>query len=215
MPLPTMNDVMRPCLVELQKGASNARECLPGLKARFGLGDEDMEDRIPSGTRTRIFDRADWAIFHMMKAGLIDRPKRGVYVLSEAGDRFLSTTSDALTLTDLKTYPAYSAWQSGAAKANEQVVAQTVGVDETRTLTPSEAMEAADAELQSALENDILEAVLGIDPTRFEQLIIDLLLAMDYGDGKREMGERLGKSSDGGIDGVINEDPLGLDAVYI
>lgn len=205
---------MLPCLRLLANGATNARTCLPGLQTEFGLTDLDMADTIPSGNRTRVFDRADWAIFHMMKAGLIDRPKRGVYVASQAGQKLLAQGIKSLDLGQLQAMVAYIAWKKGLAESGDTPNIPTQP-DKPSSLTPQETIEAAFGEIGLDLRDELLAVIRDMPPTKFEQLIVDLLLAMGYGGGDRSMGERIGKSGDGGIDGIINEDALGLDAVYI
>ena len=214
--IPSMNEVMLPCLKLLAAGATNARECLTGLKSQFAMNDEQMMETIPSGLRTRIFDRADWAIFHMMKAGLVDRPKRGFYTVSEDAQKLLNSNVAKLDLKSLQAMPTYSAWKSGQATVEKVAVEGDKFIQPTAEgLTPQEAIEAAFQEIDADLRDDLLAVIYDMPPNRFEQLIVDLLLAMGYGGGDRSMGERIGKSGDGGIDGIINEDALGLDAVYI
>ena len=214
--IPSMNEVMLPCLQLLAKGATNARDCLTGLKVQFALSDEQMTETIPSGLRTRIFDRADWAIFHMMKAGLVDRPKRGFYSVSDEALKLLNSGIAKLDLKALQAMPTYSAWKSGQANVEKVVPNGDNFVHPApEGLTPQEAIEAAFQEIDADLRDDLLAVIYDMHPNKFEQLIVDLLLAMGYGGGDRSMGERIGKSGDGGIDGIINEDALGLDAVYI
>ena len=214
--IPTMNDVMLPCLELLASGATNARDCLPGLREKYGLGEEQMSETIPSGFRTRIFDRADWAIFHLMKAGLVDRPKRGFYKASEKGKVLLASGVTGLDLSALKAMPIYAAWKAGQI-ANQQDgdLTSLLKDDQPDGLTPQEAIEAAFDEIAVELREKLVGVVYEMHPSKFEQLIVDLLIAMGYGGGDRSMGESIGKSGDGGIDGIINEDALGLDAVYI
>lgn len=218
MPVPDYQTMMRPVLEAFADGKERrVKDILPDLIALFDLTSEEVEELLPSGTQTVLANRAHWARTYLSKAGLMRSPRRGFHVITDQGSELLRVHSGPITNATLAKFETFEQWRlpdSGKNGSEGQISATENSLAEN-ILPPEEAMEAADAELQSALENDILEAVLGIDPTRFEQLIIDLLLAMDYGDGKREMGERLGKSSDGGIDGVINEDPLGLDAVYI
>ena len=214
--IPTMNDVMLPCLALLSAGATNAKDCLPGLQKKYSLTEEQMSETIPSGFRTRIFDRADWAIFHLMKAGLVTRPKRGFYIASNEGKALLVSGVTALDLKALQTMPVYAAWKSGQSETDQVGYDPVVKpIDDPAGLTPQEAIEGAFTEIEADLRDRLLSVVQEMHPTKFEQLIVDLLLAMGYGGGDRSMGERIGKSGDGGIDGIINEDALGLDAVYI
>lgn len=213
MSLPNMSEVMFPCLVCLSEGATNAKECLPGLKSHFSLSDSEMDERIPSGMRTRVFDRADWAIFHMMKAGLIERPKRGYYVVTNLGKQTISNGSaQNLSLSELKKFTEYKKWKSEGTASKDEIEAS--GGKELGA-TPREQLESAFKVIDDALANDVLAAVLSLSPEHFEKLVVDLLLSMGYGGGALERGLQTKVSNDGGIDGIINEDELGLDAVYV
>ena len=212
-----MYEVMVPSLRALKNGAENARTALPFMREQFGLTDEEMAETIPSGQRTRIFDRVDWAIFHLMHAGLVYRPNRGVYRVSDDGAKVLAE-GVSLDLNALKEMPKYQEWiaaqkQDKAANSQDHVAEAFEDSD----LPPDEVIETAHKALSQALTDQLLDLARSFSstPDRFEQLIVDLLIAMGYGGGDPSMGERLGKSGDGGIDGIVNEDRLGLDAVYL
>lgn len=225
--IPSMHELFRPCLELLSDGATNARQCLPGIQKRYGLTEDQMAETIPSGQRTRVLDRADWAIFHLMHAGLIERPQRGVSHIAPAGRDALRSAA-TVDWGYVSTRPAYMAWKSSRkgsearnGETGQPVASMAAGNSSTDAgalssgLTPPEAIDLAYREIEHQLAEDLREQVLTLTPARFEQLIVELLLAMGYGDGRAEMGRAIGKSGDGGIDGVVNEDKLGLDAVYI
>lgn len=218
MAIPTMHVFYYPVLMALAGGATNAKTALPYLTRHFGFTAEDLAEMLPSGPRGRVFDRADWSLFHLMKAGLVDRPQRGVYVVSALGRDFLAGPETVLDSKRLAMFPAYQAFLTGGAAPDPQTGNPSPPKPNPPLVedrTPEEAMDAAQLTLQAALREELLAAVQGMTPRQFEQLIVDLLLAMGYGGGDQAMGERIGKSGDGGIDGIINEDALGLDAVYI
>lgn len=161
----------------------------------------------------------------MTKAGLIERPRRGCYRISDAG-RSVLQSGKLLDWPGVQAFPEYIVWKRASGRSASEAVVQIDGVGSAfhehpappaaaLASTPPEVMDAAFAQLQAGLAEDLLERVLTLTPTRFERLIVDLLIAMGYGDGRAEMGQAIGKSGDGGIDGVVNEDKLGLDAVYI
>lgn len=206
--IPSMYELFRPCLELLAAGATNAKECAVGIQKRYGLSQDQMAELIPSGTRTRVVDRADWAIFRLMKAGLVVRPKRGVYELSPQGQ---AVARSGAHVDKNYLHALIAEREEGAG------LAAVIEVDRVveSSLPPVETIEAAYQEISEALAEDLLEQVRTLTPARFERLIVELLLAMGYGDGRAEMGQAIGKSGDGGIDGVVNEDKLGLDAVYI
>lgn len=215
--VPGMSEFFLPVLRLLAEGATNARACLPGLQKEFGLTSDEMAELIDSGHKTRVFDRADWAIFHMMKAGLVHRLSRGVYGVSAEGRSLLSSGIERLDSATIRSLPAYraSVAQGGATRGTEVATPAMDSSVANLIVTPQESIEAAFAVIETDLVDDILAALQAVTPARFEQLIVDLLLAMGYGGGDRSMGERIGRSGDGGIDGIVNEDALGLDAVYI
>ncbi len=218
MAIPGMNAIMKPTLKLLAGGATSPRECLDGLKQHFRLTDDEMDERIPSGIRTRVFDRADWSIFHLMHAGLVERPRRGVYLITDEGRRVLEQGPSELDLTYLKTLPAYADWTAktksrDSHKKTDQAATPTT--EEAADLPPEERVETAIKEIDTELSEEILTRVLECSPAFFERLIVGLLIAMGYGRGRDGAGHRIGRSGDGGIDGIINEDALGLDAVYI
>lgn len=194
-------------------GATNARECVPAIQKRYGLTEDQMAETIPSGQRTRVFDRADWAIFHLMKAGLVDRPRRAFYQISPAGRELLGSGT-VIDWQYVSSHPVYLRWKNGLKNGDGKLV-PAAAVPVESSLPPAETIEAAYQEIEQELAEELLDQVLSLTPARFERLIVDLLIAMGYGDGRAEMGQAIGRSGDGGIDGVVNEDKLGLDAVYI
>jgi restriction system protein len=221
MSIPTMHVFFLPILHALKNGAHNARTALSYLKNHFGFTDEEMEVLVPSATRERVFDRADWAIFHLMKAGLVDRPKRGVYQLSKAGADFIAGPETVLDRDRIEQFPAYQAFRAGMAakptgndEANQQdsaIKAQDLSTEQT----PEDSIAAGFKTLNTALRDDLLAILYDMNPIRFERLILDLLTAMGYGKGDLANSHTTKASGDGGIDGIIFEDALGLDAVYI
>jgi restriction system protein len=216
MPIPTMHVFYFPLLVAFSKGAHNARTALPALQHHFGFTDEEMQELIPSGTRERVFDRADWAIFHLMKAGLVERTQRGVYALSEAGKTVLAGPDKTLDRARLESFAAYQAFLAEPKGTQTDGSAIVVNQALTEVLqTPEDAMASAQGMLDAALRDDILLILKDINPVRFERLILDLLSAMGYGGGDLSKAMMTKTSGDGGIDGIIHEDALGLDAVYI
>ncbi|WP_263567690.1 restriction endonuclease [Paracoccus sp. DMF] len=208
------------CLRLMAEGARNARDCLPGLRKHFGLSDDAMSELIPSGGRSKIHDRADWALLWMQQAGLTEKIQPGYNVVTPAGLELLAS-GRLFDRKYVQSLPPYIAWRE-ARKSRSTTASGPAAPPETRSepnpdeaQTPTELIEFAYQQLDAALAEDLLEQVRTLTPARFERLIVELLLAMGYGDGRAEMGQAIGRSGDGGIDGVVNEDKLGLDAVYI
>ena len=213
MPIPSMKDFFIPCLRLLSGSARNAKDCLPHLQKEFGLSADEMDELIPSGTRTRVFDRADWAIFHLMKAGLVDRPKRGVYVTSDKGAVVLATPGVVLRLAELKS--VWTAQNPSDESTSGPDLALLNAKDDEPAQNPEDSLAAAHAVLENALSEQLLDHLQAMSPIRFERLILDLLTKMGYGAGNLANSHMTKASGDGGIDGIINEDALGLDAVYV
>lgn len=219
MPIPSMGEFLLPCLRLLAGDARNTRDCLPALRLEFRLTDDEMAEVLKSGTRTRVFDRADWAVFHLFKAGLVERPERGVYRASAEGQGWLAA-GKPLDWRIIKTIPAHQLAMSVAGAASDPGSAQPerpgrAGYEDAGVETPEEVMQRAHRELDAALEENLLRQLYDMHPVRFERLILDLLKAMGYGAGSFGKHEMTKTSGDGGIDGIIHEDALGLDAVYI
>lgn len=217
MPIPSMGEFLLPCLRLLAGEARNTRDCLPSLKMELHLTDDDMAEVLKSGTRTRVFDRADWAVFHLFKAGLVERPERGVYRASLEGRAWLAA-GKPLNWKIIKEIPAHQAAMAEAAERTtdaDPVKLDAKAVRDTADETPEDMIERAAKEAEAALAEDVLQRLYVMHPVRFERLILDLLKAMGYGSGTFGKHEMTKTSGDGGIDGIIHEDALGLDAVYI
>ncbi|WP_028713326.1 restriction endonuclease [Paracoccus sp. J55] len=210
--LPKFEDLMLPVLELIQAGSQTVSDCLPALQARFGLTDEQMEELLPSGKQTTMSNRTHWARNYMKHAGLVEAVSRGRYRITPLGEQLLAQRCARIDKSVLERFPLYQAWRSQQQDGAGEAAAV---VEPLNAATPEEHIEAAYAQLDAALTEDLLDQVLTLSPARFEQLIVELLLAMGYGDGRAEMGQAIGRSGDGGIDGVVNEDKLGLDAVYI
>lgn len=211
--LPSYQDMMLPILTLTAEGNTTVADCLPGLRRYFSLSEEQMDRLVPSGSKTYIANRAHWARSYMKHAGLVASFARGRYRVTELGQALLQRKPERINKHLLETYPLYQAWRSLEARETSDEFDAGGAVVEVET--PEERIETAYRQLDGELADDLLELILSLTPARFEQLIVELLLAMGYGDGRSEMGQAIGKSGDGGIDGVVNEDKLGLDAVYI
>lgn len=196
----------------IHAGHERIDDCLPFIQQRFDLSDEQMEALIPSGKQTTMSNRAHWARNHMKHAGLVEATSRGRYRSTQLGSELLAEHPARIDKAVLERFPLYKDWISPRTDALSVVAADLPAVE---TATPEERIDVVYSQLDNALAEELLERILSLTPARFERLIVELLLAMGYGDGRAEMGQAIGRSGDGGIDGVVNEDKLGLDAVYI
>lgn len=215
MPVPDFQSLMLPTLKVFDTGAElPLSEVRKGIAAAEGLSAEDLREMLPGGRPAVFGDRVAWAILYMERAGLLDRVRRGVYRLTQEGERLLSREPSRIDMNLLGEYPDYVEW-SRRANAPSSGKDTTVNPRNEAAKTPEEALERAARQLSSALEADVLHRVRNAAPTFLEGVIVDLLIAMGYGGGDAAQGRVTGRSGDGGIDGTIQDDALGLDEVYV
>ncbi|WP_341022424.1 restriction endonuclease [Brevundimonas diminuta] len=217
MPVPDYETLMLPVLRLFGSGAKNVAECLPHIRTQFDITDEEAQELIPSGRLTVLQSRTHWARTYLSKAGLLQSPSRNLHVITDKGRALLHQNPTHIDNALLAQFEGFSDWversKSGASSPRPAGQNAPATVDDNQT--PDDAMAAAGAILNAALVDDIGDALRNITPQRFERLILDLLIAMGYGGGDIENGRMTKASGDGGIDGIINEDALGLDAVYV
>lgn len=218
MAMPDFQSLMLPALRRLADRAWKTGDLVQALADEFALTLEERGEMLPSGRQTRVANRTHWSLAYLNKAGLVVRLGRGHYEASPAGRALLANPPERITLSYLlERYPGVRAFRGeGEAPRNGSAEPQTIsGSAEPQNATPRERLEAAEREIKAALLAELLDRVRALTPEAFEQLIVDLLVKMGYGGSHREAARRLGRSGDGGIDGIIREDALGLDAVYI
>lgn len=215
MPIPDFQTVLLPLLRFAGDGAEHSlREAIQNLANHFSLTEEERSVKIPSGY-ARLFDnRVGWARTHLLKAGLIESVRRAIFKITERGKAELTLNPDKLTVGYLKKYPEYLAmFTSGAASDLSSVETPVV----ESQATPDEIFAQSYAAIKAQLAADVLEKVklFSTDPTRFEDLVVKLLMKMGYGGNFEGAGQTTQRSRDGGIDGIIKEDQLGLDLIYL
>lgn len=219
MAIPDYQSLMLPVLRLAAEGETRVPEAAEKLADELGLSADEREEMLPSGRQRLLHNRLHWAKFYMSKAGLIDSPARGRFVASALGRALLETNPVSVNVDTLKTYPDFVEFYSSGKPASESSDATMMGtgeaIDATTSATPEEQIDAAQALLNQALKADLLQRILAQSPTFFERAIVDLLVGMGYGGSHENAARRLGKTGDGGIDGVIDEDRLGLDRIYV
>lgn len=209
MPVPNFQSLMRPLLEHSADGHDHTHaEAVDALGATLALSNEEREELLPSGKQTRLANRVAWARTHLKHAGLLESPARGVFRITARGLEALAETREAIDMKYLARYPEYLEFRAGKLV----VGGNTEAVDDQ---TPEERLESSHATLRDALADDLLDRMRQVAPAFFEQLVVDLLVAMGYGGSRRDAAQAVGQSGDGGIDGIIKEDKLGLDAVYV
>ena len=213
MSIPDFQSLMLPVLKALSDGAETpTSEVRARVADAEGLTQDEIQKLLPSGRQPVFTNRVAWAVTHMKRAGLVESVRRGVYKLTAEGERVLSQAPTRVDIKFLKSYPAYKWSRKGQSPENTDT--ESVASDD-RTATPEEVLDRAVEELRQALEMDVLDRVRDAEPKFLEKVAIDLLIKMGYGGGDAEMGQVTGHSGDGGIDGIIQEDALGLDEVYL
>ena len=215
MPIPDFQSLMLPVLKALSGGSETPiSEVRNRVAAAEGLTPEDVRELLPSGKQPVFTNRIAWAVAHMSHAGLVEKVRRGVYRLTAEGERLLVQAPTRIDLKVLSNYSAYAEWRMGKDTPSEKS-ASTLTIAENVSVTPEEALERAAEELRDELKAEVLERVRKAEPAFLERVVVDLLRAMGYGKGDPGMGQVTGGPGDGGIDGKIREDALGLDEVYL
>jgi restriction system protein len=211
MAIPDYQSLMLPVLEISASGETSVPEAEAKVAARFGLSEAERQQMLPSGKQRLLHNRIHWAKFYLTKAGFLESPKRGRFVISPAGRELLATLPARIDNQFLLTIPAFREFYRHDQPDENGSVDQPV----VAKATPEEIVEAAYNDAQSVLRAELLDRILQNSPGFFERVIVDLLVAMGYGGSHKNASEQLGRSGDGGVDGVINEDVLGLDRVYV
>ncbi|MDR2871807.1 MAG: restriction endonuclease [Xanthomonadaceae bacterium] len=217
MTIPDYQTIMLPVLRLAAEGEQRVADVADRVADEFDLTLEEREMLLPSGRQRILHNRVHWAKFYMSKAGLIASPARGRFVATEAGRALLATRPARVDVDLLLQYPAFHAFHKGERNGLDDKSGQASlsNAAQSESTTPEEQIEAAYQATQSALRAELLDRIGQNGPAFFEQLIIDVLVAMGYGGSHKNAAMQLGRSGDGGVDGVINEDRLGLDRVYV
>jgi restriction system protein len=215
MAIPDYQTVMLPLLRFVsQNEQTTLRQAIDFLAAELKLTAEERSAVLPSGVATVFASRVGWAKTYLKQAGLLDQPQRGAIRLTDRGRALLAERPSGVNNRALERYPEFAEFKARSRKAAD-------GDERSETLPaaiaapPAETIETAAQALQQALARDVLEALMSVSPARFEQIVLDLLVTMGYGGNRAEAVEALGRGGDGGVDGLINEDRLGLSAIYI
>lgn len=212
MAIPDYQSIMLPLLRFAADGNEHSlREAIEGLSGKFGLTDAEKKEMLPSGQQPRFDNRVAWARSYMSKAALLEATRRGHFRITQRGREVLSKNPSEINVKFLEQFPEFVEFR---AKHRERE--ETTEIAETETLqTPGELLETAYQKLREDLSAELLKFVRECSPSFFERLVIDVLVKMGYGGSRKEAGKAIGRSGDEGIDGIINEDRLGLDVIYI
>lgn len=212
MAIPKFQDFLYPFLLQLREKDVSSKEMKDILIGHFSLTEEDCLQRTKGGSAYQLDDRIGWVRQWLRRALFIEIPQKGVYRITQRGKDYLKSHSD-LRQTDLMEYPEYAEY-AGQSQEKKSEKKEYV-VSTTEELTPTEQLEVAIKKINDDLAADILQKAREMSPAKFEQLVLDLLLAMGYGGSNKDLAKVTPISHDNGVDGIIPEDALGLDKIYI
>lgn len=209
--IPDYQGLMRSVLKCSENGEVRIGHVVETLADEFELTQEEREELLPSGKQTTFANRVHWAKTYLAKAGLVEPTRRGHFVITQRGKDALIAAPDTIDNNYLKQFEEFKTFQ-GLSNNNKSAMSQE---QETAKTTPDEELRIAYKKINTTLQTDILTKVRTVSPAFFEELIVELLLAMGYGGAVEDAGRALGRTGDNGIDGVIDQDPLGVDQIYI
>ena len=208
MSVPKFKKFITPVLQSLEDGTDkHVREIREIVARRMELTEGDLQEKVAGGSQTKFSNRVNWSLHELMRAALVMRARRGVYELTDKGNRLLSKNPANLEQR-VKWHIDQAYGENGAKSDSESDKSDS-------DITPEEALEAAYREVTNALEAEVLNRVFKVPSSHLEKTVIDLLVAMGYGGGDVTMSQVTGKAGDEGIDGTIKEDALGLDVIYV
>ncbi len=211
MTVPDFQTIMLPLLKVASDGQEHSgHEFLEQLAQHFQLTNEELNELLPSGKQTRFYNRVGWARTYLIKSKLLEMSKRSFYRITERGKEVLASNPNRIDMSYLKRFPEYIEFKE---KENERKEKEQV--EEVEESTPEELLENAYQEIRETLAQEVLENVMACSPSFFERLVVELLVAMGYGGSRRDAARAVGQTGDEGIDGIIDEDRLGLDTIYI
>ena len=210
MTIPVFQQIMLPLLQLLEdKQEHSLRQVIDSLTNQFNLTQEEQHELLPSGKQAIFDNRAGWARTHLKKAGLIESTRRGFFRIT---DRGLQVLEQKPAKIDVKFLNQFDEFREFRAIRREK---PTESDEEEPETTPEEALANAYQDLKNNLASELLQQLKASSPMQFENIVIDLLVAMGYGGSRKEAAKAIGRSGDEGIDGIINEDRLGLDVIYV
>jgi restriction system protein len=216
MAVPTYDEFFLPLLQLVdERGQVSLAQAKDLLAERMGVSEDDQRELLPSGRQRRYDNRVGWARTYLAKAGLIRTVVRGVFELTDAGRQLLATNPQEVSLATLQAYEPFREWQEASRTPPDSPSTITSLPPQEKVGTPVEAMNEAYELLRSSLAAELAESLQRVSWSHFEQIVIDVLLALGYGGSRSGAGHAFRKSGDGGVDGVINEDRLGLSKIYV
>jgi restriction system protein len=213
MAIPDFQSLMLPLLEAVRDGGEHQTKSLvETLAKRYQLTQEERTQLLPSGKSPTFDNRVGWAKTYLKKAGLLEQPKRSFINISKRGLEVLAKAPLVINMKYLEQFPEYISFKENEQEKQPSNPQNLIDVYED---TPEELLEKSHQKLVNSLADELLENIKACSPSFFERLVVELLLAMGYGGTRADAGRAIGQSGDGGIDGIIDEDKLGLDSIYI
>ena len=214
MPVPDFQTLMLPALRVLgQQSPRTTNEARQALSRECGLSEQDLAELLPSGRQTTFANRVAWAYSYLKQASLIGAPRRGVYEITERGRGVLAENPKRIDISFLSRFPEFQAFRQPSTGSDS--LEPTTAPIAVQELTPDEQIRAGYKRLRESLGIQLLDRIKAISPSSFEQLVIDVLVGLGYGGTLADAGQVVGGGGDEGIDGIIKEDRLGLDFIYV
>lgn len=215
MAIPDYQTLMLPLLKSFSDSTEKTlHEVTPSLAREFSLSSQELDALLPSGAQTVFYNRIGWARTYLKKAGLLEIPKRGVCKITPAGLKVLEKQPNRIDTKFLEQFNGFVEFRDSH-KTETTPPLPAITQQSLLVQTPEESMETAHQDLRLKLSDDLLVEIKQRSPEFFERLVVNLLVAMGYGGSREEAGKAVGKSGDNGIDGIISEDKLGLENIYL
>lgn len=212
--IPDYQTLMLPLLKLTADGQEHKyRDLIELLAKEFHLSDNERKEILPSGNQPLFDNRVGWAKTYLKKAGLLDSPKRATFVITELGRQTLSKNLDCIDNKYLSQFPSFLEFKNSSHTVDESD--EKSAIVEIQKQTPEESLDKAYQYIRETLASELLNKIIEQSPAFFERMVVELLVKMGYGGSIKDAGKAIGKSGDEGIDGIIKEDKLGLDVIYI
>lgn len=213
MPIPDFQSLMLPLLrLAVDDIEHTIREAQAKLASELGLSEEEKSQLLPSSRQPVFYNRVSWATVYLQQAGLLVSPRRGCFQITERGRYVLKNNPERINIKSLEAFPEFVEARSSRKERDRSAEKE---LDNTDHETPEERLEDAYQKIRLGVAAELLNHVKGCSAQFFESLVVELLVRMGYGGSRKEAGQAIGGSGDEGIDGIINEDRLGLDVIYI
>jgi restriction system protein len=217
MSIPDYQTLMLPVLRAASSGEVRISEVVDQLADEFHLTPQERSELLPSGKQTIFSNRTHWAKSYLGKAGLVELTRRAHFRITDRGRHVLASPPERIDIHFLEQFPEFVKFRSASDNDSGETGVDPVPVEivQNMGMTPDEMIRTAHGQLEDALAQELLERVIAAPPEFFERLIVQLLIEMGYGGTVADAGRALGKSGDGGVDGVIDQDALGMDRIYV